>query len=173
FTAWPPRRAAVACEAGGPLPLEPLEIRVFRGDKGVRTAAQPAAFRPTAPDAAASERVLRALAQDRVAIERVYPEIDGGRFAVKRIVGDVLEVWADIFADGHDKLQARIKYKPQGQSPWREAPMSFFDNDRWVGRFPLTENTDYLYTVEAWRDLYGSWCADTVKKRDAGRDLRL
>jgi len=39
-------------------------------------------------------------------IEDVYPLIDGGRFAVKRIVGEPLEVWADIYRDGHDVVAA-------------------------------------------------------------------
>ncbi len=55
---------------------------------------------------------------------------------MKRIVGDVLEVWADIFGDGHDKLQARIKYRTVADADWSEAPMEFFDNDRWIGRIP-------------------------------------
>ena len=30
-------------------------------------------------------------------IENVYPIIDGGRFGIKRIVGEPIEVWADIY----------------------------------------------------------------------------
>jgi starch synthase (maltosyl-transferring) len=173
FTDVTPLTTPFAFEPGATIALEPLEIRVFRGDKEARAFGHETA-RPTAPAAAAaSQRALEELAVNRIAIEHVYPEIDAGRFAVKRVVGEVLEVWGDIFADGHDKLQARVKYKTLGQPQWTDAPMSFFDNDRWVGRFPLTENTDYLYAIEAWRDLFGSWRADLVKKRDAGQDLRL
>jgi starch synthase (maltosyl-transferring) len=173
YTDVTPLAAPVAFAADATIALEPLEIRVFRGDKEAPLSVQ-RAFRPAAPDgAAASERALQELAKNRIAIEGVYPAIDGGRFPVKRVVGDVLEIWADIFADGHDKLQAHVKYKTRAQSRWQEAPMSFFENDRWVGNFPLTENTDYLYLIEAWRDLFGSWCAELIKKRDAGRDLRL
>ncbi len=173
YTDMTPLATPIAFEAGASLTLEPLEIRVFRGDRDGRSTIREA-FQPAASEvAAAAERRLKELAQNRIAIERVYPEIDGGRFAVKRVVGDVFEVWADIFADGHDKLQARVKYRTHARSRWDEAPMSFFDNDRWVGRFPLMENADYAYTIEAWRDMFGSWRADLVKKRDAGRDLRL
>ena len=70
------------------------------------------------------------------------------------IVGDVLTVEADIFVDGHDKLAAVVKYRSPGRADWREVPMRFVDNDRWAGSFPLTRNTRYVYTVEAWRDLY-------------------
>src|SRR5438552_3080669 len=35
-------------------------------------------------------------------IEDVYPLIDGGRFPVMRIAGERVEVWSDIYRDGHD-----------------------------------------------------------------------
>jgi starch synthase (maltosyl-transferring) len=166
FTDVTPMTAPVAFDPGGTITLEPLGIRVFRGERVTR--------RIDAATAAESPRVdLDRLAADRIAIERVHPELDVGRFPVKRVVGDVLEVWADIFGDGHDKLQARIKYRAIADADWSEAPMEFFDNDRWVGRFPLTANTDYLYTIEAWRDLFGSWRSDLLKKREANQEVRL
>src|SRR6185312_569674 len=42
-----------------------------------------------------------------IAIECVSPSLDDGRWAVKRILGDSLEVTADIFKDGHDVVAAR------------------------------------------------------------------
>jgi starch synthase (maltosyl-transferring) len=167
FSDLTPMTAPVAFDPGGTIMLEPLGIRVFRGER----ASHRAAAAPSATEAPHNE--LDRLAANRIAIERVYPELDGGRFPVKRIVGDVLEVWADIFGDGHDKLQARIKYRTVADADWSEAPMEFFDNDRWIGRFPLTANIDYLYTVEAWRDLFGSWRSDLTKKREAKQDVRL
>src|SRR5262249_34267985 len=98
---------------------------------------------------------------------------DGGRFAIKRVVGDILDVWADVFSDGHDKLQACVKYRTRAEPDWSAAPMAFFDNDRWVGHVPLTQNAEYLYTIEAWRDLFGSWRADLIKRRDAGQNIAL
>ena len=43
-----------------------------------------------------------------VVIERIQPELDGGRHPVKRVVGDQFLVTADIFADGHDLLDAAL-----------------------------------------------------------------
>src|SRR5262245_12243251 len=43
-----------------------------------------------------------------IIIERIEPEIDAGRHAVKRVVGDDLLVTADIYADGHDLLDAAL-----------------------------------------------------------------
>ena len=44
-------------------------------------------------------------------IEDVYPLIDGGRFPVKRIVGERVEVWADIYRDGHDVVSAALVWR--------------------------------------------------------------
>ena len=55
------------------------------------------------------------IAPSRVVIEHVTPEVDGGRFAVKRVVGDIVHVEADIFADGHDELDARLFYRHDGR----------------------------------------------------------
>jgi starch synthase (maltosyl-transferring) len=107
----------------------------------------------------------------RIVIERLYPELDGGRYPIKRVVGDKLEIWADIFRDGHDVLGAAILYQPEGSSRWQSAPMRFFDNDRWTGTIELTENCRYRYTIEAWTDLYASWCDRMQRKRAAQQDL--
>ena len=50
-------------------------------------------------------------APSSIIIERVQPEIDAGRYPVKRVAGDILEVSADIFKDGHDKIAAVVKYR--------------------------------------------------------------
>jgi hypothetical protein len=51
--------------------------------------------------AKASIRSIGGLSKHRIYIEDVYPVVDGGRFPVKRIVGEEVDVWADIFRDGH------------------------------------------------------------------------
>ncbi|MEZ5833470.1 MAG: maltotransferase domain-containing protein [Dongiaceae bacterium] len=172
FTDVTPQSTQLDFAPGDVITLEPLEARIFRGERMTRSPG--GGEREPAPIFAAGSRTrLDELAAHRVAIERVYPELDGGRFPVKRVVGDVFEVWGDIFSDGHDKLQARIKYRTANDAEWSEAPMELFDNDRWIGRIPLTQNAEYRYTIEAWRDMFGSWQADLVKRRAAGQDLAL
>ena len=148
-----------------PLTLEPLGVRLFLGE---------AAARPDRPAARSGRtRTSPELATARIAIERSSPELDGGRFPVKRIVGDVLQVEADIFADGHDRLGAVVRYRASDETTWRERPMAFVDNDRWAGTVPLTRNTRYRYTVRAWRDLFASWRLELGKKHDAGQPITL
>jgi starch synthase (maltosyl-transferring) len=108
---------------------------------------------------------------DHILIEAVYPELDGGRHPVKREVGDTLTVWADLVRDGQDILAAVVKYRTKDEAEWREAPMRHFDNDRWTGAFPLTENTRYVYTIEAWTDRFASWIRDLDRRVQAGQDV--
>jgi len=108
----------------------------------------------------------------RIQIEEVYPELDGGRYPVKRIVGDLFEVWADLFRDGHDKLRAVVKYRREDEA-WREAPFVFYDNDRWVGRLRLDKVGRWSYAIEAWTDHFESWRDEAEKKLAAGQSIEL
>jgi starch synthase (maltosyl-transferring) len=103
-----------------------------------------------------------------VVIERIAPQLDGGRFPIKRVVGDELQVTADIFADGHDLLDAAVLLRVEGASAWEEAPMRPVDNDRWSARLALRRNARHRYAVEAWRDRIGSLHAALAKKVEAG-----
>jgi len=104
-------------------------------------------------------------------IAGVWPELAAGRFPVKRVVGDTFEVSADILREGHEALAAVLKYRTVKDTTWREVPMHHVDNDRWVGRFPLEENTRYLYTLEAYPDAYRSWAVDLEKRLAAGMEV--
>ncbi len=105
-----------------------------------------------------------------IVIERVQPELDGGRYAAKRVMGDTLIVTADIFADGHDLLDAALLIRAEDEAgdAWHETPMRAVDNDRWAGGAPLERNVRHRYTVEAWRDAWGSWREGIIKKVAAG-----
>src|SRR5262245_27825388 len=104
-----------------------------------------------------------------IAIEHVRPEVDGGRVPVKREVGDCLEVSADILKEGHDRLAAVIRHRAASEPDWREAPLALADNDTWIGSFPLAANTRYLYTIEAWTDVFGSWREEMLRRTAAGQ----
>ncbi|HJU16106.1 MAG TPA: maltotransferase domain-containing protein [Stellaceae bacterium] len=137
--------------------VAPLDVRVLR------------ALRRT-PERIVQHPLWRP--DSRIVIEEVYPELDCGRYPVKRILGETFEVWADLFRDGHDKLRAVVRYAPEGQ-PWRETPLVFFENDRWVGRFRLDAIGRWRYTIEAWTDPFESWRDEVDKKREAGQDIAL
>jgi starch synthase (maltosyl-transferring) len=108
-----------------------------------------------------------------VVIERVSPELDCGRHRAKAVVGDAVEVTADIFRDGPEMLQASLRYKGPSDARWSEAPMRLVDNDRWAGSFTPTEIGRYRYTIEAWTDHFSTWRRDLVKRVQAGQEVEL
>ena len=86
-------------------------------------------------------------------------------------MGDDCVVEADVFRDGHEVIRAAVKWRRTRNVTFNDAPMIPVGNDRWRGRFPLGENTRYVFTIEAWTDRYASWAQDFVKKAIAGRDV--
>ena len=114
----------------------------------------------------------RPRAPSRVIIEGVAPEVDCGKFSIKRTVGEEVVVSADIFAEGHDVIQAVVLHRPKGSNRWTEAPMSPLVNDRWSGSFRVPSSPGrYEYSLEAWVDMFGSWRRDLVKKVEANQDV--
>ena len=99
------------------------------------------------------------------------PSVDGGRYPAKRIAGEPCVVEADIFRDGHQVLRAAIKWRRKQDEAFDEAPMAALDNDRWRGEFIPTDNTRYVFTIEAWTDLFASWLADFTKKVKAAQPV--
>ncbi|MGI8497172.1 MAG: alpha-1,4-glucan--maltose-1-phosphate maltosyltransferase [Gemmatimonadaceae bacterium] len=109
-----------------------------------------------------------------LAIECVEPSLDDARHPVKRIVGDSFHVTADIFRDGHDLVAARIRFRSPSDREWRYAPLAYeYNSDRWSGGFPLDEIGSWVYTVEAWTDVFATWRSGLQKKIDAGQDVSL
>ena len=119
-------------------------------------------LRPTAS-------LSRVAGQKQVIVESVAPEIDGGRVVIKRVVGDDVNVTADLVVDGHDVIKAVLRYKHGGAAQWSEAPMRFVENDQWAATFKVTALGEYEYQVHAWVDEFATWQRDIRRKLDAGR----
>jgi starch synthase (maltosyl-transferring) len=107
----------------------------------------------------------------RVVVEGVHPQVDGGRFPIKRTVGELVNVGADIYLDGHDRLAAAVLYRRAGDPDWRELPMTMLGNDRWLATFAIDELRPYEYTVEGWVDRFETWRHELSKKVGAGQDV--
>jgi len=106
-------------------------------------------------------------------IEDVYPLIDGGRFPVKRVAGERIEVWADIYRDGHDVVNAALVWRREQDHEWRREPMTHHSNDRWGGSFVPDQRGRYVYAIEAWTDEFATWRHGFELKQKAGADLTL
>jgi starch synthase (maltosyl-transferring) len=109
----------------------------------------------------------------RVVIENVQPEIEGGRFPIKRVIGERVEVSADVYADGHDVVYAVLQHRSPSRAEWQEVAMQALANDRWKAEFAVSEQGRYCYTVRAWVDPFQSWCRDVRKKYEAGQNVAL
>jgi starch synthase (maltosyl-transferring) len=144
----------------GALVIAPAEVRTLR-------------IAGTPPIPRAERNPVEAATMPRVAIENVAPTVDDGRFPAKRLVGDTVEVSADLISDGHDRLAAALLWRPADETAWREAPMAASGNDRWVGRFPLSRVGRYLFTILAWKDRFGNFAEELEKKHAAGVAIEL
>jgi starch synthase (maltosyl-transferring) len=106
-----------------------------------------------------------------VVIDRVVPQVRG--FAVRRVIGRPIAVEADIFAEGHDVLAAELLWREAGESEWRRAAMTPLGNDRWHGTMTPRRIGRHFFTVEAWRDEYGSLSHALDLKSRAGVDVAV
>ncbi len=106
-------------------------------------------------------------------IEDLYPCVDSGRFPVKRIVGEAVDVWADIFRDGHNIIAAALIWRHQPDQEWRRTPMRHYGNDRWTGSFVPDRLGRHEYAIEAWTDEFATWRHGFELKRNAGQDVSL
>ncbi len=122
------------------------------------------------PRAATAEEAARA---SRIAIERVTPQVGGGRFAAKRCAGDTVVVEADVICDGHDQVAAAVQWRAADQEGWTEARMAPLGNDRWRGGFAVPRVGNWVFRVQAWRDVFASFRDELAKKTAAGIDVRL
>ncbi len=110
-----------------------------------------------------------------VVIEAVSPQVEGGH-AVKRVVGDLVDVSADIFKEGHELLSAVVRWRQLSpatdlSADWQESPLRPVGNDRWEGAFLLSAVGRYAFTVEAWPELFASWTSELSRKVSAGRPV--
>ncbi len=109
----------------------------------------------------------------RVVVRGVRPVLDNGRHPIKRVTGDPVDVTADVFGDGHDRVAAVIQHRAVGARSWREAPLEHVGNDHWAGTFTVGDPGDWEYRVLGWVDHLRTWREHLVKKVDAGVDVPM
>ena len=106
----------------------------------------------------------------RVVVENVSPRAGDGAFPLKRIIGDVVQIEADIFSDGHDVVGATLVVRrPDGGV--LQIPLKPMSNDRWAASFMVTELGSWSVSISAWRDMLESWLHDVAKKQQAGQSV--
>jgi starch synthase (maltosyl-transferring) len=109
----------------------------------------------------------------RIVIENVRPEIDCGRYPIRRVVGETVNVRADVFADGHDEVAAALLVRAPSQESWQEVWMTPAGNDRWEGAFRVEELGVYRYSIEGWLDPFLTWQRDLRKRLEDGQEVAV
>jgi starch synthase (maltosyl-transferring) len=126
----------------------------------------------------------------RVIIEHARPQIDGGRFPAKRVAGDTIDVFADVFADGHDVIVAVLRDRhvrlepdaaPHGApndtsaAAWCERRMTLAapGSDEWTASFAVDTVGWHEFSIVAWVDAFATWRQGLKAKADAGQDVEL
>jgi len=106
----------------------------------------------------------------RVVIEEIQPQIEAGRYPAKRVLGDIVEISAAIFADGHDHVAARLLYRHKSQHKPIAIPFTAVNNDIWAAKFPVDQLGTWYFTIEAWIDHFDTWVHDLGKRLAAQPD---
>jgi starch synthase (maltosyl-transferring) len=110
----------------------------------------------------------------RVTIQNVRPQIDEGRFPAKGVVGDRVAVSADVFADGHDEIEASLLVRrAETDDKWTRLAMAPIGNDRWQAEFTIEERGSYRFTIEAQINRFKTWQHDLTKKYSAGQNVTI
>jgi starch synthase (maltosyl-transferring) len=102
-------------------------------------------------------------------IENVEPTVDGGLYAAKGVVGQPLNLRADIFRDGHDLIRADVIWQSPNEPPKR-LPLTLINNDLWTATILPAKNARHRFKIEAWTDHFGSWLADFKKRVAANQN---
>ena len=108
----------------------------------------------------------------RAVIENVTPQVDGGRFPVKRVVGDTLVVEADVFADGHDEVRARLAWSRGGDDgEWQQVEMERARQRPLASALPAGRDRPLRVHGHRLGRPWRTWVHDLRKRLDAGQDV--
>jgi len=111
----------------------------------------------------------------RIPILDVQPAEGCGRWPAKAVVGETFTVWATVFREGHDQVNANVVLRdPKGRKgPFTPMHAGAPGTDRWWAAVTPTSEGRWTFCVEAWSDPVGTWLHDATIKIEAGIDVEL
>ena len=77
--------------------------------------------------------------------------------ALKRVLGEPIDVEADVIAEGHERIACVLLHAPAGSSSWTAVPMTPLGDDVWHASFVPAALGRHRYTVAAWIDAFATW----------------
>jgi starch synthase (maltosyl-transferring) len=107
-----------------------------------------------------------------IVVDDVHPRTPSG-FPAKAVGGERVHVSAQLVADGHDLLGARVRWRRKGDRAWEWAPLRAGDDGRWTGSISPSAIGLHELLVEAWTDRYATWRHEVEVKAAAGQDVEL
>ncbi len=109
----------------------------------------------------------------RIVLDDLRPRTLTGQYPAKAVVGEHVEISADVFKDGHDHLAGRVSWRPIDKATWEEAPLRATNPglDRWSAVIVPTTMGRHEFVVEAWTDQYATWRHKAEAKLGAGQEI--
>ncbi len=110
----------------------------------------------------------------RIAVTDVHPVVDGGAFPARATAGELLEVRATVFREGHDLVGATAILRGPGRAVAR-AHLELVDPgiDLFVGYVRVGDPGAWTLQVEGWADPVATWRHTVEVKVAAGVDVAL
>ncbi len=111
----------------------------------------------------------------RIPIIDVQPVVHGGRYPARAVPGEILEVTATVFREGHEMLGAAVVLRdPQGR---KRPPVLMRElapgTDRYGAQVAPDGEGLWQFRVEAWGDPIARWQHDAGIKMPIGQDTDL
>ncbi|MFC8367341.1 maltotransferase domain-containing protein [Streptomyces sp. NPDC057239] len=109
----------------------------------------------------------------RIPVVDVRPVADGGRRPVRAVPGEVFEVSATVFREGHDAVAANtVLTGPDGtEGEWTPMRLLAPGTDRYAAGVRADREGDWTFRVEAWSDPVAAWRHTADLKVPAGVDV--
>jgi starch synthase (maltosyl-transferring) len=107
----------------------------------------------------------------RAVVTNLKPLVEGGRRPAKASLGDLLQVEADAFVDGHDLVCCELRFRHDKDVKWTSVAMHGVGNDRFVGTLPVERLGRYRFVVRGGVDRFATWRRDLRARLAAGQDV--
>lgn len=117
--------------------------------------------------------IQQALEAPRLVISDVSPCVDDGRYPAKAVVHQPVTLSATIFADGHNRLAARVLWKKAAATTWFSEPMTLLGNDLWQTEILPVKTARHYFRIEAWLDRWQNFHHELYEKFYAGVPVQL
>ncbi|MEV7202380.1 maltotransferase domain-containing protein, partial [Streptomyces griseoluteus] len=148
-------------------PVTPGKAAGRKPTRPAHKAPPPDATPTAAPEPPAAQPVT-----GRIPVLDVRPLVQGGRRPAKAVPGEVFEVSATVFREGHDAVAADVVLRDPDGRPGPFTPMRELapGTDRWGALVSADRPGTWTYSVEAWSDPIATWRHTAEIKIPAGID---